>query len=156
MEYLSISACGYKGVIKISEFKNYVSPRLISLCKRLSGTDFTTDLIGNWNRFSPQKANYELKIQSAISSLDDLPSIDFDADILRLKILQYILHNYSRAEYELIAKKIEKKLLSHNTFKVIDLASDNAIPQQIKIKEEYCKRCLRYAQMTYAQILSAY
>lgn len=124
----TIIVCGEKGMLSASEFYGYIPKRLFAYCKSLSNKDFEENLKVNFNKFSSQSEGYELKVVS-VCPLSDVPAeyLKADPDIIRLLILKYVLHNYSRNDFLSIREKILEKL--HDKRKVLarlDSPSNNA------------------------------
>ena len=151
MQFVSLIVNNVSGIMAEDEFIELIPGDILTFGDILRGKG---GLLNAWNRYSRQQAEYNCTIK-AISDESDADEEYFktDPDIVRLRLLQYLLHNYSETDYNLARKKIKARLEISGEFAVTPLLSDEDIEKQIKIKSDYVNEKLEDASQTYADNL---
>ena len=151
-QYVSLIVRGIKGVIPEEEFIGYFPAEMSAFIDIFQKKN---SLLGAWNRYSRQKADYECVIK-AICDNEDIPDdyLMTDPDIVRLRFLQYMQHNYSNEECNLAREIIKARLEIYGEYEVLPLLDDEQIEKQIEIKNNYVKERLDRAYQVYIDNLS--
>ena len=151
MQFVSLIVNNVSGIMAEDEFIELIPGDILTFGDILRDKG---GLINAWNRYSRQQAEYNCTIK-AISDENDVDEEYFktDPDIIRLRFLQYLLHNYSRKDYNLAREKIKALLEISGEYTVTPLLSDEDIERQIEIKRAYTNTALNIAKQTYADSL---